>query len=209
MGKIEYLTENEITKMLEVVHGTEDEALLKVALETGAKPSGIQSIRFSSISMQHSGYFVVIYDAGIPGRLVLVSHDTYWLLYERAKDRGYYNWTGARESQKEKMDKRIFPRLKYRHDGRPSWVARLRNPGPISPRTLNRKVQRWADSANIKRKVHWGMLKHTCIIRLLKSGKPFEEVAQRLGLKARSLYLMYRQFLPTPQEADDLLEYHL
>jgi site-specific recombinase XerD len=192
MKKTDFLTEGEVQALLKVVAGTSAECLLRIALETAAKTSGIRSMRLSSLIFEPDGNTIYIQDRGMPGRLVRLSKETSSLV-----------WHGWYMDQFDMKRTKEHPRRK---GGRRVEDYRL---FPITKKTLNRHLQKWAGKAGIDRHVHWGMLKHTCIIGLLNKGMDFDEIARRLHLNKRSLYLAYRRFVPPAQKLEENIEYRI
>lgn len=73
---------------------------------------------------------------------------------------------------------------------------------PVSSKSLERTIQRWAEKAGITRPVYWGMLKNTAIMRLVKRGKPLSAIAHHFGLKAATLKAEYSSYRPTAAEIE-------
>ena len=192
MKKLDYFTEDEVNRILAVVAGTQGELLFRIGLETGAKTSGVRSMRLSWLRMDPSCCGIYFEERGMGGRVVNVSQETHHILHQN-----YY------------MDQFDMQRTRehpHRKGGRRVEDYRL---FPITKKTLNRRLQRWAGKAGIERHVHWGMLKHTCVIGLLNKGMQFDEIAEKLRLNKRSLYLAYRRFVPAPHELEKNIEYRI
>jgi len=192
MKKLDYFTEDEVNRILAVVAGTQGELLFRIGLETGAKTSGVRSMRLSWLRMDPSQCAIYFEERGMGGRVVNVSQETHHILH-----RNYH------------MDRFDMQRTRehpHRKGGRRVQDYRL---FPITKKTLNRRLGRWAQRAGIERHVHWGMVKHTCVIRLLGKGMQFGEIAGSLRLNKRSLYLSYRRFVPAPHELEEKIEYRI
>jgi len=192
MKKTDYFTEDEVKRILAVVAGTEDELLFRIGIETGAKTSGVRSMRLSWLRMDPSNCAVYFEERGLGGRIVGVSPETHHILH--------------REYYMDQFDMQRTIEHPHRKGGRRVQDYRLFR---ISKKTLNRRLERWAMKAGIERHVHWGMLKHTCVISLLRKGTHFNEIAQTLRLEERTLYLAYRRFVPSPQEQEEMIEYRI
>jgi site-specific recombinase XerD len=192
MKKTDFFTEDEVQALLKVVAGTNADRLLRIALETAAKTSGIQSMRLSSLIFDADGNAVYIQDRGIPGRLVHLSKETSSLVWH-----AWYIDQFDMKLTKEHPRRRGVRKVQDYHLF------------PIAKKTLNRRLERWAHKAGIERHVHWGMLKHTCVIHLLRKGTHFDEIAGALHLNKRSLYLAYRRFAPSRKELEESIEYRL
>ena len=192
MKKTDYFTDDEVKRLLAVVAETKDELLFRIGLETGAKTSGVRSMRLSWLRMDPNNCAVYFEERGMGGRIVTLSPETYRIVSGR-----YYM---------DQFDMRHTMEHPHRKGGRKVQDYRL---FPISKKTLNRRLQRWVQKAGVERHVHWGMLKHTCIIRLLRKGMHFDEIARTLRLNKRSLYLAYRRFVPSPEEQEEMIEYRI
>jgi len=62
---------------------------------------------------------------------------------------------------------------------------------PISHRTINRKIQRYAKVAGIERPVNWHMLRRSHILRARASGESWESISERTGIAHLTLIKDY------------------
>jgi site-specific recombinase XerD len=194
MKKTDHFTEDEITAMLNVVKGTSDEPLLRVALDTGAKVHGISNIWLSQLNFDRV-IMVEVYDKGKDSRFVRLSPEAGALMH-RAYWESWYRWKNTkRQRDKERLNFRLFSVSRISFDER-GWNDGRKRFKPISARTLNRKIKSWAKDAGITRRVDWMMIKHTTVIRLLKLGRTWDEIKEVVGDQVSSLELMYSDFKP-------------
>jgi site-specific recombinase XerD len=192
MKKTDHFTEDEITAMLNVVKGTMDELLLRVALESGAKVHGIANIWLSKIVFDRQ-VLIKVYDKGKDERVIRLSPEAGSLMHKAYWDT-WYRWSHiTRQRDKERSNHRLFS---VSSDKGRSWSDCRNRYRPISARTLNRKIKSWAKDAGITRRVDWMMIKHTTVVRLLKLGRTWADIREVVGDQVGSLELVYSDFKP-------------
>lgn len=210
MRRDDWFTEAELRAIESVLDpDSKDPLLFRMGLETAAKASGMCNLKLSDLRFDIGMAAVIVREQSSPRRMVRLSKDfskTLWDLYYSDFDR--WRSTNVKYHRGPRQpDYFLFKTGYHRRDPKEKWF--YVKSSPISTRTLNRRVQGWASRADIRRYVHWGTVKNSVVIRRMKKGESFKEIAGALQLNERSLHLAYRKYAPTPQELEDSIEYRI
>ena len=139
--------------------GTRDKAILELLFSTGLRVSEIANLRIDAINLKLDEFTVL--GKGSKHRVVFLSE-------------------GARRGVKAYLERRrdVSPFLFVRHDR-----ARKFTPGahPLTPRSIQRIVDRYSREAGITKRVTPHTLRHTYATDLLRNGADIRSVQSLLG----------------------------
>lgn len=139
--------------------GTRDKAILELLFSTGLRVSEIANLRIDAINLKLDEFTVM--GKGSKHRVVFLSD-------------------AARRALKAYLDRRrdVSPFLFVRHDR-----ARKFTPGahPLTPRSIQRIVDRYSREAGITKRVTPHTLRHTYATDLLRNGADIRSVQSLLG----------------------------
>ncbi|MBT3230744.1 tyrosine-type recombinase/integrase [Candidatus Uhrbacteria bacterium] len=162
--KIEFLEEDELRRMLNATKdtggliGRRDRAILEMLFSTGLRVSELAQLLIKEVNIKRGEFSVN--GKGSKHRVVFLSDD-------------------SRDSIKEYLDVRkdMSPYLFVSHDR----AKHRRDSLPISPRTIQRIVERYATAAGITKKITPHTLRHTFATDLLRNGADIRSVQAMLG----------------------------
>ncbi len=162
---VSFLEAEELKRFLEApekdptIVGTRDKAILELLFSTGLRVSELASLRIDAINLKLEEFTVL--GKGSKHRVVFLSD-------------------GARRAIKAYLERRrdVSPFLFVRHDR-----ARKFTPGahPLTPRSIQRIVDRYAREAGITKRVTPHTLRHTYATDLLRNGADIRSVQSLLG----------------------------
>jgi len=143
--KIEFLEEDELRRMLNATKdakgliGKRDRAVLEMLFSTGLRVSELSELRIKEINLKRGEF--TVRGKGSKHRIVFLSDN-------------------ARDAVAEYLDKRMdtSPYLFVSHDR----AKKQRDILPLSPRSIQRLVERYATAAGITKKITPHTLRHTC-----------------------------------------------
>ncbi len=160
---VEFLEEDELVRLLEAAKGSDllslrDRAVLELLFSTGLRVSEAAKLDIEDINLKRSEFTVT--GKGSKRRIVFMS--------ER-----------AREALKRYLDKRrdTSPFLFISHDR----AKGARDDTPISPRSVQRIVDKYARKAGITKKISPHTMRHTFATDLLRGGADIRAVQAMLG----------------------------
>jgi len=162
--KIEFLEEDELRRMLNATKdtggliGKRDRAILEMLFSTGLRVSELSQLQIKEVNLRRGEFSVR--GKGSKHRVVFLSDD-------------------ARDSIKNYLDARkdTSPYLFVSHDR----AKHRRDSLPISPRSVQRTVERYATAAGISKKITPHTLRHTFATDLLRNGADIRSVQAMLG----------------------------
>lgn len=162
--KIEFLEEDELRRMLNATKdtggliGKRDRAILDMLFSTGLRVSELASLMIKEVNFKRGEFTVK--GKGSKHRVVFLSDE-------------------ARDSVKDYLDVRkdTSPYLFVSHDR----AKHRRDPLPLSPRSMQRVVERYRVEAGISKKITPHTLRHTFATDLLRNGADIRSVQAMLG----------------------------
>ncbi len=162
--KIEFLEEDELRRMLNATKdtggliGKRDRAILEMLFSTGLRVSELSQLQIKEVNLRRGEFSVK--GKGSKHRVVFLSDD-------------------ARDAIKNYLDARkdTSPYLFVSHDR----AKHRRDSLPISPRSIQRAVERYATAAGITKKITPHTLRHTFATDLLRNGADIRSVQAMLG----------------------------
>ncbi|HAL49864.1 MAG: Recombinase [Candidatus Uhrbacteria bacterium GW2011_GWD2_41_121] len=162
--KIEFLEEDELRRMLNATKdakgliGKRDRAVLEMLFSTGLRVSELSELRIKEINLKRGEF--TVRGKGSKHRIVFLSDN-------------------ARDAVAEYLDKRMdtSPYLFVSHDR----AKKQRDILPLSPRSIQRLVERYATAAGITKKITPHTLRHTFATDLLRNGADIRSVQAMLG----------------------------
>lgn len=162
--KIEFLEEDELRRMLNATKdtggliGRRDRAILEMLFSTGLRVSELAKLQIKEINIKRGEFSVK--GKGSKNRVVFLSDD-------------------SRDAIKNYVDLRkdTSPYLFVSHDR----AKHRRDSLPISPRSIQRAVERYAAAAGITKKITPHTLRHTFATDLLRNGADIRSVQAMLG----------------------------
>lgn len=162
--KIEFLEEDELRRMLNATKdakgliGKRDRAVLEMLFSTGLRVSELSELKIKEINLKRGEF--TVRGKGSKHRLVFLSDN-------------------ARDAVAEYLEKRMdtSPYLFVSHDR----AKKQRDILPLSPRSIQRLVERYATAAGITKKITPHTLRHTFATDLLRNGADIRSVQSMLG----------------------------
>ncbi|OGL96209.1 hypothetical protein A2258_01240 [Candidatus Uhrbacteria bacterium RIFOXYA2_FULL_41_8] len=162
--KIEFLEEDELRRMLNATKdakgliGKRDRAVLEMLFSTGLRVSELSELRIKEINLKRGEF--TVRGKGSKHRIVFLSDN-------------------ARDAVAEYLDKRMdtSPYLFVSHDR----AKKQRDILPLSPRSIQRLVERYTTVAGITKKITPHTLRHTFATDLLRNGADIRSVQAMLG----------------------------
>jgi len=162
--KIEFLEEDELRRMLNATKdtggliGRRDKAILEMLFSTGLRVSELTELLIKEVNIKRGEFSVR--GKGSKQRVVFLSDD-------------------ARDAIKDYLDVRKDTSLYLfvSHDR----AKHRREPSPLSPRSVQRAVERYATAAGITKKITPHTLRHTFATDLLRNGADIRSVQAMLG----------------------------
>lgn len=162
--KIEFLEEDELRRMLNATKdakgliGKRDRAVLEMLFSTGLRVSELSELKIKEINLKRGEF--TVRGKGSKHRLVFLSDN-------------------ARDAVAEYLEKRMdtSPYLFVSHDR----AKKQRDILPLSPRSIQRLVERYATEAGITKKITPHTLRHTFATDLLRNGADIRSVQSMLG----------------------------
>lgn len=149
-----------------------DRAILELLCTTGVRVGELSRLRRDSLTSDRSALAVV----GHGGRLRMVplsQQARYWIAqYLKRRSDG-------------------APQLFVRHDPASRGVGRTAAPAGLTPRSVQRLVQKYARAAGLGRTVQPRVLRHTAAATLVEAGNDLEMVRQRLGHQSLNTTKIY------------------
>lgn len=161
---IEFLEEDELKRLREAPRkvkgliGKRDTAILEMLFSTGLRVSELSKLKVESINLKRDEF--TVRGKGSKHRVVFLSDE-------------------SRDAIKAYIDARsdTSPYLFIGHDR----AKQAREPMPLTPRSIQRVVDRYARKAGITKKITPHVLRHTFATDLLRNGADIRSVQAMLG----------------------------
>lgn len=161
---IEFLEEEEFQRLREAPRkvkgliGKRDTAIVEMLFSTGLRVSELSKLKIESINLKRDEF--TVRGKGKKHRVVFLSDD-------------------SRDAIKEYVDMRsdTSPYLFIGHDR----AKQAREPMPLTPRSIQRVIDRYARKAGITKKITPHVLRHTFATDLLRNGADIRSVQAMLG----------------------------
>ncbi|MEK9131237.1 MAG: site-specific tyrosine recombinase/integron integrase [Patescibacteria group bacterium] len=162
--QVEFLEADELKRMLEAaaktnaILGLRDSAILETLFSTGLRVSELSNLKIDNVNLKRDEF--TVRGKGGKTRIVFLSD-------------------AARARLKAYLDKRTDPSpfLFASHDRAKAG----RQTGPLTPRSIQRLVERYALAAGITKKITPHTLRHTFATDLLRNGADIRAVQSMLG----------------------------
>ncbi len=163
--QVEFLEAEELTRMLEAtkkmsgILGLRDQAILETLFSTGLRVSELTNLKIENINLKRDEF--TVRGKGGKTRIVFLSD-------------------AARACLKAYLDRRVdtSPYLFASHDR--ARAGRNQNT-PLTPRSVQRLVERYALSAGVTKRITPHTLRHTFATDLLRNGADIRSVQSMLG----------------------------
>lgn len=161
---VEFLEEDELARFRNApqdtpgILGLRDKAIIELLFSTGLRVSELSNLRIENINLKRDEFTVK--GKGSKHRIVFIS--------DEAKD-SVKNYLDARKD--------TSPYLFISHDRAKAG----REPNPLSPRSIQRTVEKYATQAGITKKITPHTLRHTFATDLLRNGADIRSVQVMLG----------------------------
>ncbi|MBT4856599.1 tyrosine-type recombinase/integrase [Candidatus Uhrbacteria bacterium] len=162
--KVEFLEEDELRRMFGVLEdadgliGKRDRAMVYMLFSTGLRVSELANLKIDQVNLKREEF--TIKGKGSKHRVVFVSEK-------------------ARKAVKEYLDARgdTSPYMFVGHDRAKASREKM----PVSPRTVQRTIERYAAEAGITKRITPHTLRHTFATDLLQNGADIRSVQAMLG----------------------------
>lgn len=165
--QISFLESDELENLfdqpdIKTPQGLRDKAILNLLFSTGLRVSELCNLKKEDINLEKSEFSVV--GKGKKVRVVFLDQE--------AKD-ALNRYLATRN------DKNEYLFISYGHTNHPSPISHLES--PITPRSVQRMIHKYARAAGIMKKVTPHVLRHSFATDLLMSGADIRSVQQLLG----------------------------
>ena len=165
---VEFLEPEELKRILAepgkdpTILGNRDKAILELMFSTGLRVSEVAGLKIENVNLKNDEFTVM--GKGRKHRLVFVSDE-------------------AKEAIKVYLNKRqdVSPYLFIRHDKARRAQSVGQESKPLTPRSIQRMVDRYARMAGITKEVTPHTLRHTFATDLLRNGADIRSVQTMLG----------------------------
>ena len=197
MDKVNYFSQAEIKKFLEVIKGDPDDQLLFIlGVELGPRVNEVTSLEWKDLDWENR--IVRIWDEKKDRQRYCTIPEYVWVSLKKAWSRRIAKleeMNAELKTQKKRsgvVKRRVSKSLRQRI---PLWESLI---FPISYKTVNRKIKRWAANAEVKRVdvdgkdiIRWHMLRHTYVVQSRRRGRDWGFLAQQTGNTVANLIESY------------------